>query len=83
MPRNEAGGDRLDAARPQCYNAGAKQSSDPFPFRSKALIHTCLPWQKDLGTPLDLAIRSRELDSWADYALPLMDWLRRLFDYNP
>ena len=49
-------------------------------YRSKALIHTWLSWQKEPGTPLGLAIRSRELDAGAAFALPLMNWLRRLFD---
>lgn len=49
-------------------------------YRSKALIHTWLSWQEEPGTPLGLAIRSRKLDAGANYALPLMNWLRRLFD---
>ncbi len=51
-------------------------------YRSKALIHTGLSWQKEPGTPLGLAIKNHELDAGADYALPLMGWLRRLFDLD-
>ena len=49
-------------------------------YRSKALIHTWLSWQKEPGTPLGLAIKNHELDAGADYALPLIGWLRRMFD---
>ena len=49
-------------------------------YRSKALIHTWLSWQKEPGTPLGLAIKNHELDAGAAYALPLMSWLRRMFD---
>ena len=49
-------------------------------YRSKALIHTWLSWQEYPGTPLGLAIRNHELDAGAAYALPLMSWLRRMFD---
>lgn len=48
-------------------------------YRSKALIHTWLSWQKEPGTPLGLAIRNHELDAGVAFALPLMGWLRRMF----
>jgi len=57
----------------------ARDRRFPVSYRSKALIHTWLSWQKEPGTPLGLAIKNHELDAGATFALPLMGWLRRMF----
>lgn len=51
----------------------------PVSYRSKAIIHTWLSWQKEPGTPLGLAIKNRELNAALPVVLPLLDWLRRMF----
>ena len=45
----------------------------------KAEIHTWLAWQRYPGKPLGTSITARYLDADADYALQLVNWVRRLF----
>ena len=49
-------------------------------YRSKALIHTWLSWQEYPGTPLGLAIENSRMNPDTSTVLPLMSWLRRMFD---
>lgn len=74
-------GDALLAFAEECVDEVIARDRRFRPsYRSKALIHTWLSWQKEPGTPLGLAIKNHELDAGADYVLPLISWLRRMFD---
>ena len=74
-------GDALLAFAGECVDeVVARDRRFPEGQRSKALIHTWLSWQKEPGTPLGLAIKNREFDAGVAFALPLMEWLRRMFD---
>ena len=50
----------------------------------KAHVHTWLAWQERPGLPMGKAISEKEkhLNANAPSALPLVDWLRRLFDLS-
>jgi len=73
-------GDTLLVFAEECVDEViARDRRFPVSYRSKALIHTWLSWQKEPGTPLGLAIKNHELDAGAAFALPLMGWLRRMF----
>jgi len=73
-------GDALLVFAEECVDEViARDRRFPVSYRSKALIHTWLSWQKEPGTPLGLAIKNHELDAGATFALPLMGWLRRMF----
>ena len=51
----------------------------PVQHQTKAQIHTWLAWQAQPGLPMGLAITTRYLRAESPEALPLMDWIRRLF----
>lgn len=48
----------------------------------KAHVHTWLAWQERPGLPMGKAISEKYLNADAPSALPLVDWLRRLFDLS-
>ncbi len=48
-------------------------------YRSKALIHTWLAWQKIPGTPLGLSIKKKYLNSDTKQCSLFIDWLKALF----
>jgi hypothetical protein len=47
--------------------------------KPKALIHSWLAVQEEPGRPMGQAISAKYLDPNLDYAIPFVDWLRRLF----
>lgn len=51
----------------------------PKKYRSKALIHSFLAWQKEPGRPMGFAITKRYFDANADLAKTFAAWLERLF----
>ena len=74
-------GDALLALAGGCVDEViARDQRFPAGHRSKALIHTWLSWQEEPGTPLGLAIKNSRMNPDAPTALPLIDWLRRMFD---
>ena len=76
-------GDVLWTFAVECVNAVIlKDLRFPLVGRSKALIHTWLAWQENPGSPLGLAIKNSRLDPNAPSALPLVNWLQRLFDFS-
>lgn len=58
----------------------ARDRRFPVSYRSKALIHTWLSWQEEPGTPLGLAIENSRMNPDIPSVLPLINWLRRMFD---
>ena len=73
-------GDGLLTFAEECVDeVSVRDRRFPVSYRSKAIIHTWLSWQKDPGTPLGLAIKNRELNAASPVVLPLLDWLRRMF----
>ena len=51
----------------------------PTKYRSKALIHSFLAWQKEPGRPMGFAITKRYFDADAKLAKTFAAWLERLF----
>lgn len=73
-------GDALLTFAEECVDeAIVRDRRFPISYRSKAIIHTWLSWQKEPGTPLGLAIKNRELNAASPVVLPLLDWLRQMF----
>lgn len=55
------------------------------PFKNafiKAHVHTWLAWQERPGLPMGKAISEKYLNADAPGAVPLVDWMRRLFDLS-
>ena len=48
-------------------------------YRSKAVVHTWLAWQKEPGKPLGQAITAKYLNADAAYAKAFVAWLQNLF----
>ncbi len=52
----------------------------PAKYRSKALIHSFLAWQKEPGRPMGFAITKRYFDADAALAKLFVQWLNDLFN---
>jgi len=74
-------GDELLTFAEECVDEViARDRRFPLSYRSKALIHTWLSWQEEPGTPLGLAIKNSRMNPDVPTVLPLINWLRRMFD---
>jgi hypothetical protein len=92
MPNNQDPGmledSCLELANPQsrafaekCVDDAKEERVATFQeaYRSKAVVHTHLVWQDELGSPLGQFITKQGFQSNKEIAVSFTDWLQNLF----